>query len=830
MTCRISEWLRGMTFWGLVFVILVFPLIFTIWTENIVVIKDTGYQLVVFILAALWFIALVEEGKFRFEKSPFNVALVVLLLQCALSAALTPFRYYAVEEIAHFLAGFLSVWLIYNIVRRRLGLEILNWTVVAMISLAIGYGILQKNNIDFIEWGQKVYVSFMGNANFFAAVLVMVIPFVLGMMFSRRDALSALILLIVYLTGCLCMFWTTTRSAWFGFIGAHLMFFGFNLLYGPVGKWLRNPKVLIGILAALVLVTLVFQWYVAPRIQDEINELLGGVSFKGRTNEVRIVMWLGSLKLLAEKPILGHGIGSFQLVFGRYRPSYYHRWGTSHNTRHSHNEPLEILLEQGLVGFVCYMWFYCTLGWMVLQQLKKPLHRYWKQLLIGLLSGIFGSMIDNVASPHLRWTSTLVVFYFLIGMNFLVGKLIAREADPAAPPAPLFPRPPRARPAAWTLNHHPLKYPLYLLLVGLLVYVGYWEWRIVLGDYWLKQGEVALNRAGSVVTPETQAAWDLALANFTKAGTYNPWDHSSLYKVGYVYLQNAQYDTAMQTYQRLISIAPNYAQIHNNIGLLHQNLSQPWEAAREFTWATRLEDNYKNQEHLGQVLMMPPIQDTYRAMRCFGRMPGLAWENWQIDLRRNLFWVAHNSPNAVGFDETVWGVDKNMYSRSWALRGNSWQFAGDTNRARYFFNRALLWNDLDPEALHGLAVEAEKGSAPSAAIAYYARIVNSLTREQVAANQQFQRVMGLTINAIQPKLQANLRNAPLWDLFGYAWFKFGGRNDAEQRQSLEQAYRYCKQAQTINPNLPHVIEHIHEIEAASAAMPPPPPAAPAPAE
>lgn len=56
--------------------------------------------------------------------------------------------------------------------------------------------------------------------------------------------------------------------------------------------------------------------------------------------------------------IIGNGIGTFQLIFPLYRPSEYHHCGVSHNTLHAHNEYLEVLAEEGVLGILVYLWIF----------------------------------------------------------------------------------------------------------------------------------------------------------------------------------------------------------------------------------------------------------------------------------------------------------------------------------------------------------------------------------------------------------------------------------------------------------------------------------------
>jgi hypothetical protein len=78
--------------------------------------------------------------------------------------------------------------------------------------------------------------------------------------------------------------------------------------------------------------------------------------------DVRPPIWLGTMQMIAAKPVLGHGLGRYDPELYAFLPaSQYERKYASTSIFHAHNEPLEIAAEQGLVGLAVMvgLWAFC---------------------------------------------------------------------------------------------------------------------------------------------------------------------------------------------------------------------------------------------------------------------------------------------------------------------------------------------------------------------------------------------------------------------------------------------------------------------------------------
>jgi O-antigen ligase len=94
--------------------------------------------------------------------------------------------------------------------------------------------------------------------------------------------------------------------------------------------------------------------------------------------DVRIPLWMGTLNLIINNPLLGVGATRFETAFAPYRPiSYFLKPNTATRTNHPHNIILYILACYGLPGFVfwailfIYPMIYCFIKFNNLDLIEK---------------------------------------------------------------------------------------------------------------------------------------------------------------------------------------------------------------------------------------------------------------------------------------------------------------------------------------------------------------------------------------------------------------------------------------------------------------------------
>ncbi|OIP75214.1 MAG: putative bicarbonate transporter, IctB family [Oscillatoriales cyanobacterium CG2_30_44_21] len=207
----------------------------------------------------------------------------------------------------------------------------------------------------------RVY-SFLGNPNLFAGYLMAALP--LGAIAALRwqswgfKALGA----ITALAGGFCIVQTQSRGGLLG-LAAALLTLGLLLVYW----WGRRlptwtlPAALGGMAGAIAVGT-----FVIPALRTRVLSIFGTAD---SSNAFRVNVWAAVIGMIKARPLLGIGAGNkaFNLVYPLYQRSGYSALGT-------YSVPLEITVETGIIGFICYGWLVATViyqGWLILNRLRS---------------------------------------------------------------------------------------------------------------------------------------------------------------------------------------------------------------------------------------------------------------------------------------------------------------------------------------------------------------------------------------------------------------------------------------------------------------------------
>ncbi|MCL3781512.1 hypothetical protein EMN47_14065 [Prolixibacteraceae bacterium JC049] len=138
---------------------------------------------------------------------------------------------------------------------------------------------------------------------------------------------------------------TRSRAAWLasGAVVLYVLFYFSVRKFLP--KRLKELYRIIGTKWALVVFTVL------------LSILLCGIYFfKKDSANGRLLIWKASIPMVLESPIIGHGTGSFKAKYMDYQASYFQdnmksdEVMVADNTTYAFNEPLKLLIEQGLIG------------------------------------------------------------------------------------------------------------------------------------------------------------------------------------------------------------------------------------------------------------------------------------------------------------------------------------------------------------------------------------------------------------------------------------------------------------------------------------------------
>jgi O-antigen ligase len=210
----------------------------------------------------------------------------------------------------------------------------------------------------------RIYASF-AIANHYAAYLALMIPLAGSLILGGRYLLlrfSAALLLGVLSSALLL---TGSKGAWLALCAA---FACWLITRRHAVRRYITPMVSAGTLLLVLFLLLAYRVGPFAALRERLGDVFPTQRVLGATTQVRLEYWQGALAALYGEPrLLLHGAGPEQFR-GRY-----HRWRAEHatETRHAHNDYLELLVDLGLIGLLTYLVFLALIGRTIWRGLRQ---------------------------------------------------------------------------------------------------------------------------------------------------------------------------------------------------------------------------------------------------------------------------------------------------------------------------------------------------------------------------------------------------------------------------------------------------------------------------
>ncbi len=455
---KYSEKVIEYGFYALAFLV---PLVFTPKTFELFEFpKMILVYLLTILIVAAFLVKTVVTGKFNLKRTPLDLPILLYAISCTLSAILSIDRYTSIfgyyTRFNGGLLSFLSYVALYYIFVGEMGPEGQEGTegregkkekfvkVLLLSSLLVSiYGILQHFGIDKDYWVQDVQrrvFSTLGQPNWLAAYLVMVLPVSLALMvqnFKSQNSnlkstsqisepwlrTSAYLLVPIALYSA---FWFTySLSGLLGFAAAILTFLIF------IGKE-NLRRGLLPLLLVFLAWTAISALTLTPTISERIKKIFDEVvpkvsavaeeqergsslseprSETGSTVKIRLAVWKGTLNLIKDHPLLGTGPETFAYSFLPYRPVELNQtaeWEFLYNK--AHNEYLNIAATTGLLGLASYLFLIGKIVFLNVRTRNNILQA-------GLFAGWVGVLVSDFFGFSVVATSLLFWLYMALGAS-----------------------------------------------------------------------------------------------------------------------------------------------------------------------------------------------------------------------------------------------------------------------------------------------------------------------------------------------------------------------------------------------------------------------------
>jgi O-antigen ligase len=118
-----------------------------------------------------------------------------------------------------------------------------------------------------------------------------------------------------------------------------------------------------------------------------------------------------SLKMFAQRPILGWGLATFPTVYPQYRSFY-----TNLFVNEAHNDYAQVLVETGILGFSLMIWFIVQLYRRGFSQLQDWQNRWDRALSVSALTACTGILVHSLVDFNLHIPANAAFFYASCGL------------------------------------------------------------------------------------------------------------------------------------------------------------------------------------------------------------------------------------------------------------------------------------------------------------------------------------------------------------------------------------------------------------------------------
>ena len=302
-------------------------------------------------------------------------------------------------------------WVLVVYLDEKLKSQLIISTLISGFLIA-AFGIAEHFGIDKNIWVQDVQArvfSTFGQPNWLAAYLCILLPLSLYCLVDSKTRLSKFLYSLTTLSFYLCLLYTKSKSGIIaGIIAVSVFYFFYFVKNISSNSFLKN-RLFVGILLTLVTLSLT--------IPNPIKDIFfppapSAIAVPTTLNitpseDIRKIVWQGSLKLWQQFPLFGTGPETFGYTYYWTRPASHNltsEWDFLYNK--AHNEYLNYLATTGSFGIVTYALLIAT----VVTTLTLAAFNSSSLLVAALLASYVSILVSNFAGFSVV---SISVFFYL---------------------------------------------------------------------------------------------------------------------------------------------------------------------------------------------------------------------------------------------------------------------------------------------------------------------------------------------------------------------------------------------------------------------------------
>jgi O-antigen ligase len=585
----------------------------------------------------LWALQLVLCPDSTWKRSPMNWPVLAFLLYALIRYFTTPFEHKARVELFQVGLCALAYFVAANQFQRPAHRT---WLIAGLIALAVFesgmilWQVATKSDIVF-EWVRPELYRGRGSGSYIcpnnmAALLEMALGLIAAraaMVNIRTGSLEKFVLrklVIVYaalmaIGGILLTF---SRTGWLAtLVGLVLLLF-----WGDWRLHLSRARIAL-VLAAFAMIGLAM-WefgpirnYVEHSFTVRPGDDTKGIALRDASIGGRIHMFEGTMKLIADRPVFGSGIGSWEWVYAKYK----HPQIDDH-PEHTHNEFLNLVSDYGLTGFFLLLAFFIGFYRHSLLLTDARLSSEQRAFAVGGAVSVGALLVHSCFDFPLHIPANSVLLAVITGavaaMDDPAGRFPARPLRPvgryalamvllAGCGAGIWFYGRTALAAHYTTAGNDAKFHH---ILDKSIALDFYERAIALDPHnpepYTKIGDVYRSQAVWRRDPEKQSERSelaqQAVREYTLSLELNPLQSEVLLKLGQAHEMALQDPDALRAYLRSIEVDPGNAFSHSVLGRYYRDRGDTNAAYQEFLKSIRLNSWADSQAGLNLIDIPPP--------------------------------------------------------------------------------------------------------------------------------------------------------------------------------------------------------------------------------
>lgn len=370
------------------------------------------------LLLGLYFLTLISGKPFSYRVAKFDFIMLIFMLATVMGVLVSHAVSDSVRVFMFFVTSFIFMIVISGSIKSTEDLDRFVKIISVGLILTSLYCIYQgvtgveiDVRLTDLSANQgmpgRAYSTFE-NPNNYAEYLVMFIPFLAAFALNRKTKTKKTLCLMLVAIPFAALLYTYSRSCWVSFAISAVVFICFY-------NYKLIPLMLLG---AVILI---------PFLPDTILRRISTIgSMSDSSNQYRILIWEGVLKLLKGNFVTGIGLGPE--TFSKLYPSYAHPSAVL--APHSHMLFMQVLTETGVIGFVSFLTYWIiTLKRLITVKITRKLPRELKNYVCAALASFTGIIFVSGVEYIWFYPRVMVSFFILVGLIMAILKISKKHTE-----------------------------------------------------------------------------------------------------------------------------------------------------------------------------------------------------------------------------------------------------------------------------------------------------------------------------------------------------------------------------------------------------------------